>query len=98
MTTIKAMRLASVITASNVLGASGFSIVGIIRPQYLVPVESVPTEPSLLLAMYATPRYFQVSPSCVVKLMQRVTPLESTREPFRQRVPPVRRTAQACRR
>ena len=30
MTTIKAMRLASVVTAINVLVASGFSIVGII--------------------------------------------------------------------
>jgi hypothetical protein len=37
MTTIKAMRLASVITAMNVLVASGFSLVGIIRPQYLLP-------------------------------------------------------------
>jgi hypothetical protein len=53
MTTTKAFRLASVVTAINVLVASGFSIVGIIHPQYLVPAESVPTEASLLLAMYA---------------------------------------------
>ena len=44
MTTIKAMRLTSVVTAINVLVASGFSIVAIIRPQYLVPAESVPTQ------------------------------------------------------
>jgi hypothetical protein len=56
MTTITAMRLASVVTAINVLVASGFSIVGIVSPQYLVPVESVPTEASLLLAMYAAAR------------------------------------------
>jgi hypothetical protein len=37
MTTTKAFRLASVVTSINVLVASGFSIVGIIRPQYLVP-------------------------------------------------------------
>jgi hypothetical protein len=55
MTTITAMRLASVVTAINVLVASGFSIVGIVSPQYLVP-ESVPTEASLLLAMYAAAR------------------------------------------
>ncbi len=56
MTTIKAMRLASVVTAINVLVASGFSIAAIIRPQYLVPA-AVPTEASLLLAMYsAAPR------------------------------------------
>ena len=52
MTTIKAMRLASVVTAINVLVASGFSIAAIIRPQFLVPA-AVPTEASLLLAMYA---------------------------------------------
>jgi hypothetical protein len=56
MTTITAMRLASVVTAINVLVASGFSIVGIVSPQYLVPVESVPTEASLLLALYAAAR------------------------------------------
>jgi hypothetical protein len=56
MTTIKAMRLASVVTAINVLVASSFSIVGIIRPQYLVPAESVPTLASLILAMYAAAR------------------------------------------
>lgn len=56
MTTIKAMRLASVVTASDVLVASGFSIVGIIRPQYLVPAGSVPTQASLILAMYAAAR------------------------------------------
>jgi hypothetical protein len=53
MTTIKAFRLASLVTASDVLVASGFSIAAIIRPQYLVPAESVPTQASLLLAMYA---------------------------------------------
>ena len=56
MTTIKAIRLASLVTAINVLVASGFSIAAIIRPQYLVPVESVRTQASLLLAMYAAAR------------------------------------------
>jgi hypothetical protein len=56
MTTTKAMRLASVVTAINVLVASGFSVLGIIRPQYLVPAESVPTQASLMLAMYAAAR------------------------------------------
>jgi len=55
MTTIKAIRLVSVVTAINVLVASGFSIVGIIRPQYLV-AEYVPTHASLILAMYAAAR------------------------------------------
>jgi len=56
MTTIKAIRLASLITAINVLVASGFSIVGIIRPQYLLPAGPVPTQASLILAMYAAAR------------------------------------------
>src|SRR5258708_31108381 len=56
MTTIKAIRLASLVTAINVLVASGFSIAPIIRPQYLIPAQSVPTEASLLLAMYAAAR------------------------------------------
>jgi hypothetical protein len=56
MTTIKAIRLASVVTAINFLVASGFSILGIIRPQYLVPAGYVPTQASLILAMYAAAR------------------------------------------
>ena len=53
MTTIKTIRLASLVTAINVLVASGFSIAAIIRPQVLVPAEPVRTRASLLLAMYA---------------------------------------------
>jgi len=53
MTTMMAFRLASVVTAINVLVASGFSIAAIIRPQVLVPAEPVRTRASLLLAMYA---------------------------------------------
>jgi hypothetical protein len=52
MTAIRAIRLASLVTAINVLVASGFSIAAIIRPQSLVPAAD-PTEASLLLAMYA---------------------------------------------
>src|ERR1700737_2794470 len=56
MTTMGGIPLASVVTAINVLVASGFSIVGIIRPQYLLPAGSVPTQASLLLALYAAAR------------------------------------------
>jgi hypothetical protein len=52
VTTIKAIRVASAVTAINVLVATGFSSAAIINPQYLVPA-AVPTEASLLLAMYA---------------------------------------------
>jgi hypothetical protein len=56
MTTIRAMRLASLVTAINVLVASGFSIAALIRPQSVLPAGSVPTEASLLFAMYAAAR------------------------------------------
>jgi hypothetical protein len=56
MTTIRAIRLTSVVTAINVLVGSGFSIVGIIRPQYLLPAGSVPAQASLILALYAAAR------------------------------------------
>jgi hypothetical protein len=56
MTTIKAIRLTSLVTALNVLVASGFSIVGVIRPQYLVPAGSVPTQATWILALYAAAR------------------------------------------
>ena len=56
MTTSKAIRLASVVTAINVLVASGFSIVAIVRPQYLLPAGYVSTQASLILAMYAAAR------------------------------------------
>jgi len=56
------MRLASLVTAINVLVASGFSIAAIIRPQYLVPAEPVRTEASLLLAMYAAAPRIPLTP------------------------------------
>jgi hypothetical protein len=55
MTTTKAIRLASLVTAINVLVASGFSVAAIIRPQFLVPA-AAPTDGSLILAMYAAAR------------------------------------------
>ena len=56
MTTLKAMRLASLVTSINVLVASGFSIAAIIRPQLLLPAGSVVTQASLILALYAAAR------------------------------------------
>ena len=56
MTTINAMRLASLVTAINVLVATGFTIAAIFRPEVVVPAGSIPTEASLLLAMYAAAR------------------------------------------
>ena len=74
MTTTGAMRLASLVTAIDVLVASGFSIAAIVRPQYLVPAESVPTEASLLLAMYAAARTIPLALFALAAIYKRATP------------------------
>jgi hypothetical protein len=77
MTTIKAkaIRLASVVTAINVLVASGFSIVGIIRPQYLLPAGSVPTQASLILALYAAARTIPLALFALWAIYKQSTPV-----------------------
>jgi hypothetical protein len=74
MTTIRAIRLASLVTAINVLVASGFSIAAIIRPQYLVPAESVPTQASLLFAMYAAARTIPLALFALGAIYKQATP------------------------
>ena len=74
MTPINALRLASVVTAINVLVATGFSIVGIVSPQYLVPVESVPTQASLILAMYAAARTIPLALFALGAIYRRAAP------------------------
>jgi hypothetical protein len=74
MITIKAIRLASLVTAIDVLAASGFSIAAVIRPQYLVPAESVPTEASLLLAMYAAARTLPLALFALGAIYKQATP------------------------
>jgi hypothetical protein len=56
MATTNAFRLASVVTAINVLVATGFTIAAIFRPEVVVPPGSIPTEAALLLAMYGATR------------------------------------------
>ena len=73
MTTIKAMRLASLVTAINVLVASAFSIVGIIRPQYLIPANAVPTEASLIFALYAAARTIPLALFALAAIYKRAT-------------------------
>jgi hypothetical protein len=74
MTTIMAIRLASMVTAINVLVASGFSIAAIIRPEYLLPAGSVPTEASLLLAMYAAARTIPLALFALWAIYKQATP------------------------
>ena len=53
---IKAIRLASWITALNVLAASGFALVGLLRPELMLPTGFVSTEASHVFALYAAAR------------------------------------------
>jgi hypothetical protein len=73
MTTIKAMRIASLVTAINVLVATSFSIAAIVRPQYLVPAGSVTTQASLILAMYAAARTIPLALFALGAIYKRAT-------------------------
>ena len=68
------MRLASLVTAINVLVASGFSILGIICPQYLLPAGSVPTQASLILALYAAARTIPLALFALGAIYKQATP------------------------
>src|ERR1700748_3151370 len=74
MTAIKAIRLASVGTAINVLVASGFSIVGIIRPQYLLPARSGPRQASFIFALYAAARTIPLALFALGAIYKQATP------------------------
>jgi len=77
MTTIssqaKAMRLASFITAANVLIASGYSIAGLIRPESILPPNSVPTKASFIFAMYAASRTIPLTLITLAAIYKRST-------------------------
>src|SRR6202050_209066 len=73
MTSLNAMRLASVVTGINVLVASVFSIAAIFRPEAVVPAGSIPTEASLLLAMYAAARTIPLTLFALAAIYKRAT-------------------------
>ena len=73
MTTTQAVRLASLVTAINVLVASGFGIAAIIHPQSVVPAEAVPTAASLILALYAAARTIPLALFALAAIYKRAT-------------------------
>jgi hypothetical protein len=73
MTKINTMRLASLITAINVLVASGFTIAAIFRPDVVVPAGSIPTEASFLLAMYGAARIIPLALFTLAAIYKRAT-------------------------
>jgi hypothetical protein len=73
MTTPKVMWLASLVTAVNVLVASGFSVAGLISPQSLLPAGYVPTESSTLFALYAAARTIPLALAALAAIYLRAT-------------------------
>src|ERR1700716_4249442 len=65
------MRLASAITALNVLVASGFSIAGLFKPEFVLPAGSVQTQASLILAMYDAARTLPLALMALAAIYQR---------------------------
>ena len=73
MTTINAMRLASLVTGIDVLVATGFTIAAIFRPEVVVPAGSIPTEASLLLSMYGAARIIPLALFTLAAIYKRAT-------------------------
>jgi hypothetical protein len=67
------MRLASWITAINVLVASGFSIAGLVRPESILPAGDVATRASLIFAMYAAARTIPLALITLAAIYKRST-------------------------
>ena len=69
----KAMRLASWITAINVLVASGFSMAGLVEPESILPAGDVATRASLIFALYAAARTIPLALVTLVAIYKRST-------------------------
>ena len=65
------MRVASLVTAINVLVAGGFSIAGLISPQSILPAGYAPTEASMIFAMYAGARSIPLALMVLIAIYQR---------------------------
>ena len=65
------MGLASALTALNVVVASGFSIVGLIAPEFVLPAGSTPTDASAIFAMYAAARTIPLALTTMVAIYKR---------------------------
>ncbi len=65
------MRIASLVTAINVLVAAGFSIAGVVSPKSILPVGYTPTEASFIFAMYAAARTIPLAFMALIAIYQR---------------------------
>ncbi len=67
-------RLASWVTAVNVLVASGFSLAGLFNPASILPPGVGPNEASSLFAMYAAARTIPLAVAVLVAVYKRSVP------------------------
>jgi len=67
----RAIRVASVITAVNVIIAGGFSIAGLISPASILPAHYVPTNASSVFALYAAARTLPLAVITLVVIIKR---------------------------
>src|ERR1700686_906215 len=65
------MRMASLVTAINVLVAGGFSIAGLVSPQSILPPGYAPTNASFIFAMYAGARSIPLALMVLIAIYQR---------------------------
>jgi hypothetical protein len=63
-------RIASLVTAINVLIAGGFSIAGLVSPKSILPADYAPTEASVIFAMYAAARSIPVALMALIAIYQ----------------------------
>jgi hypothetical protein len=66
-----AMRIASLVTALNVLVAGGFSIAGLVSPASILPMGSTPTDASFIFAMYAAARTIPLAVVALIAICKR---------------------------
>ena len=66
-----AMRVASLITAINVLTAVGFSVAGLINPRSMLAASDVPTDASFIFALYAAARTIPLAATTLVAIYKR---------------------------
>jgi hypothetical protein len=68
-----AFRAASVVTAINVLVASGFSIAGLVHPQSVLPAADAASDASLIFALYAAARTIPLALFALWAIVRRAT-------------------------
>jgi hypothetical protein len=66
--TSTAMRIASLVTAINVLVAGGFSIAGLVSPKSVLPAGYAPTDASFIFAMYAAARSIPLAVTAMIAI------------------------------